>query len=135
MKRFTSRFRQRALEQVEDLALPEGDDGRHRLQRQAHLRQLRDQGAVLVDVDLDQPHAAAGGLHHLLERRRQRLAGAAPGRPEIDQDGDLARRLDDVLHEGLLVAVLDDAIGDRGAPWRVGSKITSMAGIPQSLRA
>ena len=33
-------FRQRALEQVGDLALPEGGDGGHRLQRQAELGEL-----------------------------------------------------------------------------------------------
>ncbi len=60
-KRFTSRFRQRALEQVGDLALPEGGDGGDGLQRQAELGELLDQGAVLVDVDLDQLHPAAGG--------------------------------------------------------------------------
>ncbi len=116
-------FRQRALEQVEDLALPEGDHRGHRLQRQAHLGELADQLAVLVDVDLDQPDAAAGGLHHLLDRRGQLLAGAAPGGPEVDQHGHLAGRLDHVLHEGLLVAVLDDA--------RVGGGRTLAGGVEQ----
>ena len=46
-------------------------------------------------------------LHHLLQRRGELLARAAPSRPEIDQHGEGARRLDDVLHEGLLVAVHD----------------------------
>ena len=46
-----------------------------------------DQRAVLVDVDLHQLHPPAGGAHHLLQRRRELLAGAAPGGPEIDQDG------------------------------------------------
>ena len=35
-------------------------------------------------------------LHRLLEDRRQLLAGAAPGRPEIDEDRDAARRLEHV---------------------------------------
>jgi hypothetical protein len=94
----------RALEQVGDLALREGDHGGHRLQRQAHLHQLLDEGAVLVDVDLDQADAALGGAHHLFQRRRQRLAGAAPGRPEVHEHRHLARGLDDVGHEGALVA-------------------------------
>ena len=98
---------QRALEQVRDLALHEADHGGHGLQRQAHLRELRDQLLVLVDVDLHQPHPPAGGAHHLLDRRRQRLAGAAPGRPEIDQHGHFAAGLHHIGHEGALIAILD----------------------------
>ena len=40
---------------------------------------------MVVDVHLDQLHLALGGLHDLLEHRGELLAGAAPGRPEIDQ--------------------------------------------------
>ena len=96
-----------ALEQVGDLALPEGGDGGHRLQRQAELRELSDQGAVLVDVDLDQFQPAAGRPYDLFQGRGELLAGTAPGGPEIDQHRDGARRFHDVLHEGLLVAVND----------------------------
>ena len=71
---------------------------------------MLDQGAVPVDVDLDELDAAAGGADHLLERGRELLAGAAPGGPEIDQDGDVAGGFDDILHEGLLIA-LDDHSG------------------------
>ena len=71
------------------LAADEGIDRRHRLDAQL-LGQLR----VLVDVDLDQPDLALGRAHQLLEHRRQLLARAAPGRPEIDQHRHCHRGLD-----------------------------------------
>jgi hypothetical protein len=42
-------------------------------------------------------------------RRAQRLAGAAPGRPEIHDHRHLAAGLDHVLHEGLFGHIHDDA--------------------------
>ena len=101
-------FGQRALEYVSDLALPECGDRRDRLHRKAELRELLHERAVLVDVDLHHLHAATGGTDHLFQRRRELLAGTAPGRPEIDEDRKVARCLHDLLHEGLLVAIHDD---------------------------
>ena len=63
---------------------------------------------MLVDVDLDHPDLAAVRQHDLLQNWRQLLAGAAPGRPEIDNDRNLARRLDDILGECRRPGVLDD---------------------------
>ena len=53
-------FRLGTLEQIGDLTLPEGGDGWDGLHRQPHPGQLLDQGAVFVDVDLDQFDPAAG---------------------------------------------------------------------------
>ena len=41
-------------------------------------------GRVLVDIDLDQLHLALGGCDSLFQGRAELPAGAAPGRPEID---------------------------------------------------
>ena len=78
------------------------------------------------------PPAAA---HDLLQRRRELLAGAAPGGPEIDQDGDGARGLDDVLHEGLLVAVDDHAGGVVAAlrGWGLADNVVVHGSWPSSL--
>ena len=55
-------------------------------------------------------------LDHPLQHRAELLARTAPRRPEIDDHGLVAGRLDDVLHEVLRVAVLDQrAIGLRRA--------------------
>ena len=74
------RRRLRAEETVHRLPAHEGEDRRDRLH--PHLR--RD-ALVLVDVDLDQPHLALGLGDRLLQRRRQRLARPAPGRPEVER--------------------------------------------------
>ena len=71
---------QRAHEAVDRLALLEGDDGGDRLDAE-----LAGDLRMLVDVHLDQLDLALGALDHLLDHRGQLLAGAAPGRPEIDQ--------------------------------------------------
>ena len=89
-------FRLGAHEAVHRLPLVEGEHGRNRLDAQL-LRDLR----ILVDVDLDQRHLAAGVSHRLLQNRRELLAGAAPGRPEIDDHRRLLRRLDHVGGEAL----------------------------------
>ena len=91
-----------AHEAVDRLAAHEGEDRRDRLHPE-----LRRDPLVLVDVDLDQPHLALRLGDRLLQRRPQRLARPAPGRPEIDDDGDLVRGLDHVGHERRLGAVLD----------------------------
>ena len=84
-------FRLGAHEAVDRLPLVEGEHGRNRLDAEL-LRDLR----VLVDVDLDQRHLAAGVSDRLLQNRRELLAGAAPGRPEVDDHRRLLRRLDHV---------------------------------------
>ena len=94
-------FRLGAHEAVHRLPLVEGEHGRNRLDAEL-LRDLR----VLVDVDLDQRHLAAGVSHRLLQNRRELLAGAAPGRPEIDDHRRLLRRLDHVGGEALSGRVL-----------------------------
>ncbi len=108
-------FGQGALEQVGDLALPEGGDGRDGLHGQAEPGQLLDEGAVLVDVDLDELDAAAGGAGHAFQDGGELFARAAPGGPEIDQDGDVARGFDDFADETGLVGVDDHAFGGGGS--------------------
>jgi len=63
---------------------------------------------MIVDIHLDELHPPAGLLDHLLDDRRQLLAGAAPGRPEIDENRLLARGLDHVLGKGGRGGVLDE---------------------------
>ena len=101
--------RQRTLEAVDRLTVVEGIDGRDRPDPEL-LRDLR----VLVDIDLDHLHLAAGRLHRRFQRRAELLAGAAPRRPEIDDDRHLFRGLDHVLHEGRLGDVLDQIARTRG---------------------
>ena len=104
---FDFAFRQRALKRVGDLALPEGNDGGDGLQRQAHLAELLDEGAVLVHVDFHQLDAAAGGADGFFQGGREGFAGTAPGGPEIHDDGQGFGGGDDVGHEGGLVAIDD----------------------------
>ena len=100
--------RQRALEPVHRLALPEGIDRRDRLDAQ-----LRGDGLVFVHVDLGHADLALGGGHGGLKRGAKRLARAAPGRPEIHDDRDLIAGLDDLRHEVRLTDVADQ-IARRG---------------------
>src|SRR5207247_3963352 len=81
-------------EPVDDLAVVEGVDGGNRL----HL-EGGGNPRVLVDVHLDQLHAAFGGVDHLLDGGSQRAARPAPRRPEVDHDGDLLGALEDILLE------------------------------------
>ena len=67
---------------------------------------------MLVDVHLGELHLALGGLHGFFENRRELLAWAAPGRPEIHQHGLALGFLDHVLHEALRGRILDH-IGHR----------------------
>ena len=88
-------FGQRADEAVDRPSVLEGIDGGDRLD--AHL--LRDLG-VLVDVELDHADGAVGVAHGLFQDRAELLAGAAPRRPEIDDDRRVERAVDDLGHEG-----------------------------------
>ena len=72
---------------------------------------------MLVDVHLGELDLALGGLHRLFQHRRELLAGAAPGRPEIHQHRLALGFLDHVLHEGLRGRVLDH-VGRRPPPLR-----------------
>ena len=102
-------LRHRPHEAVDRPAAEEGVDRRDRLDAK-----LLGQHLVLVDVDLDQLHLALGFLHHLLDGGLQGLAGAAPGRPEIDDDRRRTRGFEHVLGEFGLVAVLDQIGRGRG---------------------
>lgn len=78
------------------VAALEDDEGGHG----ADADLLGDLG-LLVDVDLEEVDLlAGGGVRDLLEDGADGLAGAAPGRPEVDDGGLLA--VDDLLE--LLVA-------------------------------
>ena len=75
---------QRADEAVDRLAALEQDAERDAAHAE-HLRQLlRDLGLV-VGVELDQLEAAGVGGLELLEHRAERLARAAPRRPDVEQ--------------------------------------------------
>ena len=90
------RGRLRADELGDDLAVAE------RLHRRDALDPERGRDArVGVGVDLGQRDLAVARGHGLLEHRRERAARAAPRGPEVDDDGQLARALDDVALEGL----------------------------------
>jgi hypothetical protein len=85
---------QRAHELVHHLAADEQD----------HQRDAADlqRGAIcgaLVGVELGQHELAAVGLHQLFQHRLERLAGAAPGRPAVQQHGHLDRTLEHGLAE------------------------------------
>ena len=80
-----------ADEPVDDAAVLQCVHGGDRL----CLECLRD-ARVLVDIDLGQHDLAIGGVDHLLDDRAERLAGAAPRRPEVDDDGHLLGLLDDL---------------------------------------
>ena len=95
---------QGAHEGVNRLAIAERHHGRDRL-RARHLGDLREHARVLVDVDLHHLHGAVVLADDLLEHGPERAARAAPRGPEIHDDGDGLRRLDDVGHEGLVGAV------------------------------
>ena len=84
-----------ADEAVDHLAVLQGVHGRDalHLERRGRLR-------VRVDVDLGQHDLAAGLVDHLLEDRAERLARAAPLRPQVDHDGHLLGALDHLGGEG-----------------------------------
>ena len=103
-----------ALEPIDRLPLPESIDGWNRLNAK-----LRSNRLVLVDIDLDHTDLAAGLGHRGFQHGAERLARPAPGRPEIDDDRDLAAGLDHVGHEGGLGAVLDQVARGGGLRLRV----------------
>ena len=84
-----------ADEAVDHLAVLQGVHRRDAL----HLERRR-RLAVGVDVDLGQDDLAARLVDHLLEDRSERLARAAPLRPEVDHDGYLLRPLHHLGGEG-----------------------------------
>ncbi len=87
-------FRYRTHEAVGGTAADEGDDSRDRLDAE-----LACDRRMVVDVHLHELDAALSFVDHLFQDRRQLLARTAPGRPEIDKHGLIARLLDDVLRE------------------------------------
>ena len=89
----------------DDLAVLERLHGRDALDPVARLRDAR----VGVRVELGQRDLPVARADGLLEHRRQRAARPAPGGPEVDDDGQLARALDDVALEGLVGDVVDHA--------------------------
>ncbi len=95
-------LRNGAHEAVHRLAVLEGDDRRDGLDAE-----LPGHRRMLVDVHLHQPDLAARLRDDLLQSRLQLLAGAAPGRPEIDEHGLVSRVLDHVGREALGRHVLD----------------------------
>src|SRR5690606_29673513 len=96
-------FRLRAHEAIERTAVAEGIDRRQRL----HAKLPRD-ARVLVHVDFDEPHLAGVAADNLLTDRRQLLAWATPGRPEIDDHRHGARCFEHVLGETRRRRILDD---------------------------
>ena len=103
-------FRQSSLKPVRGLAVLEGIDHGDGLNAQLLRKRL-----VFVDIDLDQTNGASGGLNDLLQNRPELLAGFAPGCPEIDDHRHVARHLDDVVHEVLGIAVLDEIPATSGS--------------------
>src|SRR3954452_495299 len=84
-----------------DLAVAEED---HRRDREDLV--LRGGLLVLVDVELDDAQVLALA-RDLLEDRADHAAGAAPGRPEVDEDGRLG--LDDLRLEARVGDVVESA--------------------------
>ena len=62
---------------------------------------------VGVDVDLGELDLAVALVDGGLERGSELAAGTAPFGPEVDDDGHLARALDDLGHEVRFVHILD----------------------------
>ena len=75
---------QRADEAVDRLAALEQDAERDAAHAE-HLRQLLRDLGLLVGVELDELEAAGVVGLELLEDRAERLAGAAPRRPDVEQ--------------------------------------------------
>ena len=87
-------FRLQAYELVYHLALVDEQDGRN-----APDLEMRRQLRLLLGVDLGKDEAAFVVVCNTIEQRHQRAAGAAPGGPEIDEDGLRVRGLHHVGHE------------------------------------
>ena len=87
LQRFLDQLRQVRLADRADLGglhLATLEQQQHR--DRAHVVAHRG-GLVLVDVDLHDLGAARIGASQIVQRRRDHLAGSAPGGPEIDQHG------------------------------------------------
>ncbi len=69
-----------------------------------------------VGVDFGEAQLARVVADDLLENRPEGLAWAAPGRPEIDEDGRRQRGLNDVGFEIVLCRVEDVCGGFHGEP-------------------
>ncbi len=110
-----------AHEAIDRAAAGKGEDGGNGLDAE-----LAGDLGMLVDVDLDQADLPGLLGDDLFERRAQLPAGAAPGGPEIDQDRNLARCLDDVDHEGGIAGITHEGDGGRG---RAGGAIHGHAHI------
>ena len=96
-------FGQRARESVDDLSVAQRVHGRNRL----HLERTGN-GRIRIDVDLGEHDFAAGRGNDLFDDRAERLAGPAPRRPQVDDNDDTLRALDDVGLEGLVGGVEND---------------------------
>ena len=103
------RFRQGALEAINRAAIKEGIDGGDGLDAE-----LGGQRLVLVHIDLDQRHLGCTGCNQSFQRRPQRLARAAPLRPEVDQHQCRLGRLDHVAPEGFDAGLFGGGIGNAG---------------------
>ena len=66
---------------------------------------------IAVDIDLGQHELAAILMGQLLEDRAEHPAGAAPWRPEIDDNGDGRGSLEDLSNKGLRSHVDDMRLG------------------------
>jgi hypothetical protein len=102
-------FGQRAGKPVHQLPVLHQDHGGHR----ADLERAREL-LLLVHVHLGQFEGAVVLGRELLEDRAQRLARAAPGRPEVDQHRHLQRALDDLSLEAVRGGVEDVRPGGVG---------------------
>jgi hypothetical protein len=104
---------QGADEAVDRLAALEEDAERDRADAE-HLRQLLGDLGLVVGVELDELEAAAVGGLELLERRAERLARAAPGRPDVEQHRLRERGVDEVGFEVLVSDVLHGSRAEKG---------------------
>ena len=75
---------------------------------------------MLVDVDLDEFDRPVGLLDDFFDRRPELFARPAPRRPEIDDDGRLFGRDQDVLLERVVAGILDQ-IGRGGGSGFTGA--------------
>ena len=99
---------QRAHEAIHRLPVLKGEDRRDRLNPK-----LAGNGGMLVDVHLHELHLATGRAHRIFDNRRQLLAWPAPGCPEVDQHGLIARFLNDIGRKAGGRRVLDQVSGRR----------------------
>ena len=105
----TSRLGQRADEAVDRLAALEQHAERDAAHAE-HLRQLGGDLGLLVGVELGQLEAAGVGGLELLEHRAERLARAAPRRPDVEQHRLLHRGVDQLGFE-VLEGDVDHGVG------------------------